>query len=253
VSKASLEVLGSDFSVGDGIFVLSNKEIEELKLNDEEKKLIKPFYTTKELFRYNTNKKNNFWIIYTDSSFKNESKMKNYPNLKSHLDRFQKVITSENKPYGLNRSRNENYFKSEKILVQRKCVNKPSFVYVDFDSYVSRTFIPLKTERISLKYLVALFNSNLCQFWLKNKGKMQGDNFQIDKDPILQIPIYRANKEQYNIIIELVNKTLNTNDLLSEHKINLILYKLYELTYDEILIVDPEFEMSVLAYEEYKF
>ena len=32
-----------------------------------------------------------------------------YPNLKAHLDKFIPVITSDNKPYGLHRAREEQF------------------------------------------------------------------------------------------------------------------------------------------------
>ena len=35
--------------------------------------------------------------------------MKPYPNLKTHLDKFIRVITSDNKPYGLRRARDEQF------------------------------------------------------------------------------------------------------------------------------------------------
>lgn len=40
-----------------------------------------------------------------------------------------------------------------------------------------------------MKYLTGLLNSKLIEFWLKNKGKMQGANYQLDKEPLQQIPI----------------------------------------------------------------
>jgi len=79
--------------------------------------------------------------------------MDSYPNLKKHLDKFKNVITSDNKPYGLHRAREERFFKGEKIIVQRKCPQKPIFTYSDFDSYVSATFYLIKTERFDMKYL----------------------------------------------------------------------------------------------------
>ena len=36
-----------------------------------------------------------------------------------------------------------------------------------------------KSDRINLKYLTALLNSKLVTFWLKYKGKIQGDNYQV--------------------------------------------------------------------------
>ena len=91
-----------------------------------------------------------------------------YPNIKKHLDKFVDVITSDNKPYGLHRTREENFFKGEKIIVQRKCAGKPVFTYTDFDTYVSATFYVIKTENLNQKYLTGVLNSRLIEFWLKN-------------------------------------------------------------------------------------
>lgn len=188
VNKNSQLILGDQFKVGDGIFVLSNEEKQRLNLSDKENELIKPYFTTKELGKMYGNKNNNFWIIYTDSSFKGSQKINQYPKIKEHLDQFKNVITSENGPYGLNRPRDQYFFQGEKILSVRKCAI-PSFSYTDFDCYVSRAFFSIKSTRINQKYLAAILNSKLVAFWLKHKGKMQGFQYQIDKDPLVNIPI----------------------------------------------------------------
>ena len=41
--------------------------------------------------------------------------MKPYPNLKAHLDKFIQVITSDNKPYGLHRAREEQFLCQEQL------------------------------------------------------------------------------------------------------------------------------------------
>ena len=153
--------------------------------------------------------------------------MTQFPNVKSHLDRFKEIITSENKPYGLNRARDEKFFKGERLIVQRKCPQKPSFVYVPFDAYFNRTFIPIKTSRINLKYLSGIFNSKVSSFWLKNKGKMQGDNFQVDKDPVLSIPIHLC-KSASTTLINLVSITIKVeNKVFFEEIIDAVIFNLY--------------------------
>ncbi len=204
VNKNAKKIL-HDVELGEGIFNLSLEEYRLLNLNDNEKELVKPFYTTNELHRYYGNKYHDLWIIYTDSSFKNKDKIKPYPNIKKHLDKFQKVITSSNKPYGLHRSREEKFFKGEKIISLRKCSGKPTFTYTDFDCYVSQTFFVIKSDRINLKYLTAIFNSELIAFWLKYKGQMQGSNYQIDKRPLLSIPIKKIeDTKSFEMIVDYI-------------------------------------------------
>jgi len=251
IDKNRSDILEGKFKVGDGIFLLSNKEKDKLLLTNEELDLIKPSYTTKELSRWHANPINKEWVIYTDSSFKNKDKIKKYPNIKNHLDQFRKVITSDNKPYGLHRARDEYFFKGEKIIAVRKC-SRPSFTYVDFDSYVSATFYIIKTERISHKYLVGILNSNLIAFWLKHKGKMQGNHYQIDKEPLINLPLIEPEQNTQFEIEKLVNiiclianedgyiENQSKQEMVGtyEYQIKGIVYKLYNLKQDEIAIVE---------------
>ena len=205
--------------------------------------MIKPSYTTKELHRYYGNPINQEWLIYTDSSFKDKKKIEKYPNIKRHLDKFRKVITSDNKPYGLHRARNAYFFEGEKIISVRKCA-RPTFTWVGFDSYVSATFYVIKTARTNQKYLTGLLNSRLVTFWLKHRGKMQGTNYQVDKQPLLAIPLISSSSEQQDLIEILVNQILdakdtdpNANVSELENEIDQIVYLLYDLTPKEIAIV----------------
>ena len=199
-----------------GVFVISNEEKDNLTLKDNELDIIKPYYTSNEISRYYTSHNNDYWIIYAQSNMNN--KIDDYPNIKMHLDNFTEVITSSNKPYGLHRARNEEIFKGEKIIVTRKCTT-PTFSYADFDTYVSQTFNVIKTDRFDLKIILGILNSDLIKFWLKNKGKMQGSNYQLDKEPLLNIPLaYEENEITYSIKQD-VNELLEANkSLLKEEK-----------------------------------
>ncbi len=272
VKKDMLKILGNKFRVNEGIFVIPTKKIEELRLNENEKKLLKPYYTSSNFSKYYANPKTDEYLIYTGSDFKNPEKIKPYPNLKTHLDKFKEVITSDNKPYGLHRARDERFFIGEKIIAQRKCPKEPIFTYSDFDCYVSATFYVLKTNRLNMKYLTGLLNSELIAFWLKHKGKMQGDNYQIDKEPLLALPIIEPSHEKQNEIADYVTQIIDSkqkefdyNELLkqakaennfdreiklkkeieniktaiqtADYKINSEIYKLYELTDREIEVM----------------
>lgn len=272
LNKKNQTILGDEFEVGDGIFNLSQTEYENLNLTSEEKKLVKPFFTTTELGRFYGTSKNRLWVIYTDSSFKYPEKIERYPNLKEHLDKYQEVITSSNKPYGLHRAREENFFNGEKIISLRKCA-RPTFTFTDFDCYVSQTYFSIQTERLNQKYLTGLLNSNLIAFWLKYQGKMQGDLYQVDKAPLMDLPIINPPNEVQEQIAELVATIIShkqkqldyqelwdkakaennfdreiqlTNQLeqietelqQAESKINSIIYRLYEIEPIEIATIE---------------
>ncbi len=252
INKASALKINDLGLVGKGIFGLSNSEKNELDLLENELELIKPYFTSEQFSRYYANSKNKLWIIYTSSKFKNPNEILPFPNIKKHLDKFVDVITSDNKPYGLHRTREENFFKGEKIIVQRKCAGKPVFTYTDFDTYVSATFYVIKTENLNQKYLTGVLNSRLIEFWLKNKGKMQGNNFQLDKEPLLNIPLIKPNIEIQNCIESKVNEILaikSQQQIASclamtestqalEQEIDAMVYELYGLSEEEIKIVE---------------
>ena len=92
---------------------------------------------------------------------------------------------------------------------------------------------------------------------MKNKGKQIGDLLQVDKGPLLGIPIYVGDKKQQKMLTNLVDKILLLNKQLRETTENsnewqklkeeiektdkLIdqkVYELYGLTDEEIKIVE---------------
>jgi len=239
---------------GDGIFVLKPDEVENLKLSDKEIKIIKPFYTTNQMSRYYANSKNKSFIIYANNEVnKNIDK---YPKIKEHLRKFASVITSDFAPFGLHRARDEKFFIGPSIFSIRK-TERPQFSYVDFSCYVSQTYFIISTDRVNLKFLTGLLNSNLIYFWLKAKGKLQGNLLQVDKGPLMDIPICVGNETQQKQIVTFVDKMITLNKKLHEtpensngrenikseiektdKKIDEEVYKLYGLTKKEIKIIE---------------
>ena len=258
LNKKGQQILGHH-KVGDGIFGLTNQELSNLNLPENEMVLIKPYYTTEQVKRYFTlTGANTQWLIYTDSTYKDESSMVSFPVLKAHLDQFRPIFTSDNKPYGLHRARDPRFFSGSKIICQRKCAELPIFSYSDGECYLTQTFNIIKTNRVNLRYLTGLLNSKLIAFWLRNRGKMQGLNYQLDKEPLQQIPIPVPEIEVQTRIGHLVDeiivrKSANENASIQdvENQIDNIVYHLYDLTYDEVLIVDSNTPITREQYESF--
>jgi len=256
LNKKGQQILGDSYKVGAGIFNLSTEELEELSINEKEKELIKPFYTTSELERFYGCNKNKYWLIYTDSRFKHTQHIKPYPNIKRHLDKYKQVITTDNKPYGLHRARVESFFKGEKIISLRKCSGKPTFTYTDFDCYVSQTYFVIKTKRINQKYLTAILNSNLIEFWLRYKGKMQGFNYQVDKEPILNIPIFKPEStEIFSVLVDYIIAIKQQEDnQINPHVPNSHITQLFEEVIDAMvmeLYFEEDFKNAGIEFIKY--
>lgn len=241
LNRKNQQKLGENYYVGQGVFVLTNDEKKSLLLSQNELTLIKPYYTSENIVRYVSFPFNNYWAIYTDSKYKNPNSLNSFPNIKRHLDKFLPIFTSDNKPYGLHRAREERFFCNEKVIVLRKCAGRPVFAYCDFNCYLSQSFNMIQTERIDMKYLTGLLNSKLMEFWLKNKGKMQGANYQLDKEPLMQIPIAVPSEDIQLLIAKIVDiiiilkrsgelaSNLVTNDYLASEFEQLIDGCIYEI------------------------
>jgi len=108
-------ILNSTFKAGDGVFVLSKNELENMKLNEDEKKVIKKYLNTNNVGKYLIDFSGEY-LIYSDKKVKQKIASESYPNIKKHLDKMKKFITSSNKPYGLHRPRESKYFESPKLI-----------------------------------------------------------------------------------------------------------------------------------------
>lgn len=243
VTKKMLDKL-EDSSVGDGIFVINEYEKKHLMLNGDEEKLLKPYYDSNNIGRYYFDINNDKWIIYTTSDFKDIKLMNKYPNLKRHLDKYVDVITSDNKPYGLHRSRKQDFFELDKIVSLRKC-KQPTFSYIKEKSYVLAEYYVIRTERIDMLYLLAILNSMLVKFWLKYMGKMQGDNFQVDKAPLLNIPIAKVDtiieSKIKNIVLDIMDRIKEDKCTKAQEKsLNNAIYDIYNLKEADIEIIESK-------------
>lgn len=207
-------LLGDGYIAGEGVFVLTNGDLVRLELDSTEMEIMRPYYTTEQISRYYSNKQNDLWVIYTGSDFKSPERMRDYPRLKKHIDRFLSILTSDNRPYGLHRAREERFFSRPKVVALRKSVERPAFAYCDFDCYLSQTFNMIQTSRVDMRYLTGVLNSKLAAYWFKSKGKMQGANYQLDKEPLQQFPIAVPSNDAQDIIAKLVDMIilLNTTD-----------------------------------------
>ena len=198
----------------DECFLLQQNELNQFTEN--EKSYIKPYYTGLP-DRY-ASKSSDKYIIYLSAQNFDGQDINEFPNIRNHFEPYVQVLTdarikygTPNKPYYyLHRERIESFFKKgeAKIISQGRC-QYPRFYYTEDDYYASRALFVIKTNKFEPKYLLAFLNSTICRFWLKNKGKMQGDCYQVDKEPLQNIPIPECADQQP--FIDLADKMLSLN------------------------------------------
>ena len=116
----------------------------------------------------------------------------------------------------------------------------------------------IRSERIDLVALTGILNSKLVEFWLESKGKKQGNLFKLDKGPLTTIPIpfcipVEHENNLHDLVLDVQQKRINNIDTsYVERSIDFIVYHLYNLTYDEVLVIDPETPITREKYDNYE-
>ena len=107
-------------------------------------------------------------------------------------------------------------------------------------------------KRINPFGTLGLLNSKLIKFYWQQKFEDKRKTFPKIKGTYLELlPIVPPPDEVSRLVKSILSLKQNSlsNDISSiEHQIDLIVYHLYDLTYDEVLIVDPE---TPITREEY--
>lgn len=142
-------------------------------------------------------------------------------------------------------------FDRPKIMYQAFQV-KPCFIYDEQGLYCNNSIWIMPTGN---KALLGILNSKM-GWWLISKFCTQIQNgYQLIWKYFGQIPIPSTSPSQQQPIIALVDKILAAKKLDSradtgawEAEIDFLVYKLYGLSYDEVLVVDPK---TIITRDEY--
>ena len=100
----------------------------------------------------------------------------------------------------------------------------------------------IQTSRWNMKFLTGLLNSKLVKYWLKYKGKMQGMNYQVDKEPLQGIPLVIPSKDRQDTVAKLVDFIISLHKN-PNRKINEYVDNSYVQTVLEDIIDSLVFEM----------
>ena len=180
----------------------------------------------------------------------------------ANIDRYEiKEIMSQGEVFYINKDAlnriknvNDNLYSDKRIVMQGITgVNEKTRLKMSLctKSYCANSvnYCVFNSNEVSIPYALALLNSKLLNFIFK----LQSTNSNVNGYEVNNLPIaISSNKTKYE---DLVNKVLayrrddNINSALKiENLIDLLVYRLYGLTYNEVLIVDPD---TPITEEEY--
>ncbi len=232
-----------------GVFVVNEEEYNKLNLTAAEKKVFKKYLNMADVRRFRTNW-NKQYLIFSDKTTRSKIAKGEFPNLKKHLDKFKRHITSSNKPYGIHRDRSSkiNPFEQPKLIC-KSMFKIPEFTYDNQAFYVGFSFsvICQQDKDYDLKYLLGLLNSGFGKYWFTKNGKKRGVGVDIGVKKFREFPVPRATNKMQTPIIKLVDKILKQKDKAPESdtsklekQIDKAVYKLYGLTKYETKVIENE-------------
>ena len=214
------------------------------EFSSQEKNILKKYFTS--VKKYNAGEQRGL-IAYLNKSKKYD--LEELPKIKSQLLEYKEELDERREVksgrldwFNLHWPRDEKFFDEGPKIICGVRVSSPSFFYTEQEYYGSRALNFIKTERVNLKYLTGILNSKLTFFWLKNKGKQLGDLLQVDKGPLLEIPLLVGSELQQKEIINAVdqiiyskNRDADTTNL--ESQIDELVMDLYGLNEAEKEII----------------
>ena len=134
--------------------------------------------------------------------------------------------------------------------------NKSISASVTRYSNYSRKEMELYSKNIQLSYLLGVLNSKYASVLLYN---IRGGDYHIYPEHLRNLPIPIISEVVQQPIVSLANRILSEKQenpqfdtIELEHQIDNLVYKLYDLTYNEVKVVDPEFGMSEEEYANFK-
>lgn len=200
------------------------------------------------------------YLIYTDDDFKIDK----FPNIKKYLNEHKESLYNRAEAkddkyswYRLQRPRKKSLFEvDEKIVVPYRATEN-KFAYDDqkyFNDGGDIRIIVANNDSISTKYILAILNSKLMNFYFSFIGRRKGNVFEYFVEPLYKIPIKNAAKNKQQPIINIVDKIIeltHSKDFQNnetkqqlfenyENQIDEMVYQLYELTEEEILLIEPD-------------
>lgn len=254
-------------------FIITTEKRNEIlaKCKDEAEKertakLIRKMLRGRDIKRYGYEWAGLWIIVFEFGSYKILEK--DYPAIYNHLKQYKEKLqargqctnkpATEQKPYlgqhhwlELDNNPNKEYlsqFEREKIVYPCIMAKEPCFSYETSFAFAMAPANIITSNSDILKYILAFLNSDFIYLMLRKFYMGGGIEGELKTNNLEKFPIPKINSKNEKLADELINsvdkilrtkeqdKNANTQEL--ENKINSIVYKLYNLTEEEIKIIE---------------
>ena len=209
-------------------FIIDEKTKDKLISEDfNNKEIIKPLLRGRDIDKWRINYDN----LYLIHSYDGLNIFDKYPIIYNYLSQYKEKLEKRYDKgknwYNLRACSYDDLFEKEKIIYS-EISRKPQFTYDLNEYYLSNTAYLINSEKINLKYLLGLLNSNVI-FWIfKHISYNLGESsYRFIKQFVEQIPIVMDNENLENIIF-IVDQILLYSKQIKNEKI-----KMYNLIMQE--------------------
>ena len=244
------------------VYILSP---EQIKRHNIENDFIRPTIKGEHIRKYFIPNIPPLYILYINSSFE----IHKVPNTAVYLENnkallIKKCVEKRNGNrdwYELFRSRDENELKIHPKIILRQTGDSiiAAIDNIGYYSIDSTNVIILKPQYYNIiNYLLAILNSKLVNFYYQEISQENGRVLaQVKPIRIKGIPVPQKTELFADRISSLVDTIIaakcadpNADTTSEERQIDRLVYHLYGLTYDEVLIVDPQTPITREEYEK---
>ncbi|WRG18230.1 class I SAM-dependent DNA methyltransferase [Helicobacter pylori] len=222
------------------------------------KELIKPILRGKDIKRYSYEWAH-LWVINTHNGYTSATKSKippidieKYPATKAHLNSYWDTIATRSDqgdtPYHLRNCAYLEDFEKEKIVYPCIMAKEPCFVYEEKGFYAPAPANIITGDKMEIKYITALLNSKCIYFAMRKFYMGGGIEGELKTNNLEKIPIPKITPQNQELahkitdgakqILALKEKDPKANTQKLEKEIDALVYRLYNLTDEEIKIIE---------------
>lgn len=234
------------------------------KANNFEMNYLKPSIRGSHFNKFYCPEKTDEFVLYVTPDFEEEEAPNIYSYLKENKDLLIKKCVEKNsgtrKWHLLFRHRDETLFVSPKIIIRQ--TGDRIIAAIDNNNYycINSVHVAKIKEQYfeKMPFLIGLLNSQLSRFIYQEISQESGRVMaEVKPQRVRQMPIAIASSTKEKGIERLVDKIIlkkksNLDTTSLEKEIDVLVYKLYELSYEEVKVVDPAFWLSAEEYENFK-
>jgi HKD family nuclease len=238
-------------------FELTDKDAKYL-LQTESKDLVKKFAKSTDISKYSLKNTERYFLV----TGYDLDIIKKYPSAYNYLKQFEDKLSARQDKgknwWNLRACKYYSEFEKTK-LIYIYTAKKHEF-YLDTEGrYINNNCYMIVSDD---KYLFGYLNSKLFEWYKRIKFVAYGDAIEqgrvkLDYNKMITVPIKNTTNQSKNKVSKLVDKILSVKSVSKdvtalEQQIDNLVYKLYELTYQEVKAIDPEFALTEQEYTEIK-